>query len=211
MERSRLRSALLLCVFVSACSPVAVEQEDAGVSLRDAGVRHDAGISDAGSVVDAGRVSDGGCLDMLPEDRRADSVWVKGRAGSLGELEYVISGLSAGGNDQNNVQRFTRGDYSSSGFPGGVIHNSLWLWTQGRVDVGNTYVGNNFSRYDASVPYIEYALPPVVLCPPGEGRGRFHFTEYISNYPEPRRIDGWFEFQCPDAGIDVRGCFHYTN
>ena len=206
-------------------------RKDAGARV-DAGLRVDAGTRvDAGRVIDAGAGLDGGydsdaraagrfnCMDDLTVSFSGpDFISVHGHAGTLGAVNYTIGGYSAGVTGGNGTQRFTGNYFGERGMPSGISQTSLYLWT-GKTPllVGQTYEGTNSEgNADPSITtmiFIDFGASADsavgVGCPRGSGTGRFVFTQFSVTSSSPTLIEGSYEFHCPDAAIDVAGCFHY--
>lgn len=140
-----------------------------------------------------------------------DAVFVQGVAGRLGAVNYTHWGYSAGTSSQKGSQHFTNGAYQKRNTPPDFFDTGLWLWPNVPVVDNQEYVARNDNQYDPP-PFIDFrlsAFPGGAYCPRGAGWGRINFSAFhfgISNHPPS---EGTFAFECPDAGISVRGCFHY--
>lgn len=190
------------------------------------------GENDATIAFDSGRASDGGdpsdgdgsvsdfdaeapdaastsCFLGLERTahRDADLVSVHGRAGDLGDVSYAIAGSSAGAGGRDGIQRFTNASSGHIGHPENIRDTGLWMWSGETVVEGMTYVA--MSTDSETGPWINFRIyadnfDTRITCPDGSGFGSFTFMKFAG-----RVIEGTYEFQCPDANIDVRGCFRY--
>lgn len=171
----------------------------------------DAGPVDAGAM-DAGAM-DAGCLGILRPYTSSgrDVIHVEGLAGSLGTVDYTISGYSAGSWGYTGMQRFTGRIVASPGAPM-IQDTGLWVWADAAgVRTGFDYVGDNVNQNNTATPFINFRISPGISCGPGLGEGTFRFSSFrgpMSSGNDP--IEGFYEFRCPSGGLDVRGCFHYS-
>lgn len=185
---------------------------DAGVA--DAGPAEDAGTTeDAGAALDAGSMRDAGCaeeLTWLVAANAGDYVHVTGQAGVYGAVDFIIGGNSAGAASSTGIQRFTDSFYRRPGLPSAVTYLGLWMWTYGLpVSIGKEYVADN-DRRSLPVPFLDFRISPGVDCPAGLGQGTFTFTRIAPTPTTATPVEGVYDFHCPDAGVEVHGCFLYA-
>jgi hypothetical protein len=149
------------------------------------------------------------CLASLIGPSTEDAISVRGRAGVLGVVDYAIAGYSAGASGLDGLQRFTNGYYGQLGTPVGISDTGLWMWTQsGPVVVGKVYTSGYDVPGGAQLNFRIYAdsYSKWVSCS-GWGSGHFTFTQFQVG---SLLATGGYDFQCPEAGIDVSGCFRYV-
>lgn len=187
--------------------------QDAGTT-EDAGTTDDAGTTqDAGAAPDAGSMRDAGCaeeLAWLVAAYAGDYVHVTGQAGVYGAVDFIIGGNSAGASSYTGIQRFTNSFFVKQGLPAAVNDIELWMWTYGlSVSIGKEYVADN-DRRQLPVPFIDFRISPGVDCPMGLGQGTFTFTRFAPIPTTATPVEGVYDFHCPDAGLEVHGCFLYA-
>lgn len=187
--------------------------DDAG-TMGDAGTTEDAGTTgDAGAALDAGSMRDAGCaeeLAWLVAGYAGDYVHVTGQAGVYGAVDFIIGGNSAGASSYTGIQRFTNSFFLRQGLPAAVTNIGLWMWTHGlSVSIDKEYVADN-DRRTLPVPFIDFQITPGVGCPAGLGQGTFTFTRFAPIPTTATPVEGVYDFHCPDAGVEVHGCFLYA-
>lgn len=149
------------------------------------------------------------CLANLVGPATADVVSVHGHAGALGAVDYVIAGYSAGASGADGLQRFTNSYYGQVGTPAGISDTGLWMWTQhDPVVIGKVYTSGYDVPGSAQLSFRIFAQDYTVgLSCPSWGSGHFTFTAFQTG---SLLASGGYDFQCPEADIDVSGCFRYA-
>jgi len=190
--------------------------ESAGASAEGGagGAGAEGGAGDADAEGGAGGADDApndieSCLANLVGPVTADIVSVRGHAGALGAVDYVIAGYSAGASGADGLQRFTDSYYGQAGTPADISDTGLWLWTQhDPVVVGTVYTSGYNVPASAQLSFRIFAnsYATGVSCPVW-GSGHFTFTQFQTGSV---LASGGYDFQCPEADIDVRGCFRYA-
>lgn len=142
-----------------------------------------------------------------------DVISVQGTAGRLGNVSYTVYGLSYGG---GSIYGFSHDTFGTLvGTPQDQISKtSLGLRSFTPAQTQHVYVGDNSHPFDAIPPFIDISFPlftGTVYCPASAGTGSYVYSVYA--YPGDGGINsgvtGTFQYRCPDAGIDVAGCFRY--
>jgi hypothetical protein len=134
----------------------------------------------------------------------------------LGTVNYSMRGYSAGASGKTGIQRFTNTADGVTGLPAKAVNGNwdtgLWVWNNPTpVVLGTEYTGTNLDTAFSQSPFIEFRIStdgPYIECPFRAGVGRFMFLKFGNVSPESP-VEGVYEFSCPDAGVSVRGCFHY--
>lgn len=185
------------------CGFVAVE-EDAGPGPR----------SDAGRDADAG--GDESCLSelrALMPSQGASLVHVTGSAGAEGAVDFIIGSYGAGSSDDTGIYRGVTGHFVSVRVPASIEFVGLELWTGSNpVQVGVEYQADN-ATYRGPTPYLDVSVGPPVypLACQSQAQGRFRFRRFASPPSFATPVEGDFQVRCPDAGLDVQGCFLFTD
>lgn len=142
-----------------------------------------------------------------------DDVTVIGTAEPLGQVDiHITKGNSAGvAFRETGGQFFTSGNQMGTPKVGDV---GLWLYPPTtRIEPGVQYDETNANQVSGkSLINFRLSAPsgPGATCPPGKGFGSLLFDRVMFwSRKDGGVTSGAYLFSCPDAGIDVRGCFAY--
>lgn len=197
------------CLTAQSCScgfePV---EEDAGP-----GAGLNAGM-DAGMDTDAGSVDP--CLSelhALMPSQGASLAHVIGSAGPAGAVDFIIGSYASGTSDEYGIYRGVTDHFVSVRVPASIEFVGLELWTgSSPVQSGVEYQPDN-TTYRGAAPYLDVYVGPVVgyVSCQSQAQGRFRFVRFASPPSFATPVEGEFQLSCADAGLDVHGCFFFTD
>lgn len=219
-----MRAAALILIALSACvlNPPGLCSTTADCPQ---GTECAAGVcaGDGGGVVDTGPGSPPAtsynCTSLPPSinPTSSDVISVAGQAGALGAVSYTIYGPAAYYGTTvaraNGFDHFTSGTVAGTS-AGTISSTEFWLWNSTALHSRELISGDNSNPATYVPPYIDLRVgagATASSCPSGAGTATVDLSlfEYPGDGGTQSGVLGTFRFQCPDAGVDLSGCFRY--